>query len=299
MAGGPDQDIRGGRPLKLNLDCIPCFQRQALQAIRFVSEDEKVHERVIRDVMKRLLELEWDSTPPGLAREVHALVRRYTGGGDPYRKVKEDSNHEALRLYDEMKAIVEQSDDQIVTAARIAIAGNIIDFGAVQEYDLEETISDVLSREFAIDDSPEFKQRLSRAGSILYFLDNAGEIVFDKLFAETLASNADIEAIDFVVKGGPILNDATMEDAKMVGLDEIPGAAFRKITNGEPGTGPPRLSDEVRSWIAGHDLTISKGQGNYEEMSEYRDIFFLLIAKCPLIASDVSVDIRDIVFKST
>ena len=285
--------------MKLNLDCIPCFQRQALQAIRFVSDEERVHEEVIREVMKKLLELKWDSTPPELAREVHRLVRRYSGDADPYKKVKEDSNKEALMLYPRMKKIVQESDDPMVTAARIATAGNIIDFGAVVEYDLEATISQVLEKRFAVDDSAAFRKKLGKASSIIYFMDNAGEIVFDKLFVETLLGEFDIANVDFVVKGGPILNDATILDARSVGLDEIPRVSFLKITNGEPGSGPPRRSDEVRSWIKSHDLTISKGQGNYEEMSEYSGIFFLLIAKCPLIANNISVNIGDIVFKES
>lgn len=285
--------------MKLNLDCIPCFQRQALQAIRFVTDDERVHEKVVRDVMKKLLGLEWDSTPPALAREVHHLVRTYTGGGDPYEGVKEDSNEEALKLYDEMKGIVRDSEDELMTAARIAIAGNIIDFGAVQEYDLLQTIDDVLEKDFAVDDSARFRKELEQTQSVLYFLDNAGEIVFDKLFFETLQRLSNVDKVNFVVKGGPILNDVTMDDAEMVGLDDIEGAEFLEITNGEPNTGPPRLSEEVRGWIADHDLTISKGQGNYEEMSEYSDMFFLLIAKCPLIAGDISVEVGDIVFKGT
>ena len=282
--------------MKLNLDCVPCFQRQALQAIRFVSIDEETHEELLRKVMQKLLELKWDSTPPELAREVHRLVRSYTGERDPYERVKDESNREALKLYPRMKEMVEASNDPLVTAARIAIAGNIIDFGATPEYDLEATISEVLEKKFAVDATEKFRRRLSGASTVLYFLDNAGEIVFDRLLVETMAREREFESVDFVVKGGPILNDATFVDAKSVGLDMISNSSFLTITNGDPGTGPARKSSEVRLWIKEHDITISKGQGNYEEMSEYGDIFFLLIAKCPLIARDIMVDVGDIVF---
>lgn len=285
--------------MKLSLDCIPCFQRQALQALRFVSSDEHLQEEVLREVMERLLELKWESTPPQLAREVHRLVRERVGEADPYQVVKERSNREALRLYPRMKRLVEESPDPVISAARVAIAGNIIDFGATPDYDLRATITRVLEAQFAIDDSAEFKEAAKGSSSLLYFLDNAGEVVFDRLFVETLIRAFDLKRIDFVVKGGPILNDATLGDAKSAGLADIPGASFRAITNGDPGTGPPRLSSEVRAWLDEHDLTISKGQGNYEEMSEYPGVFFLLLAKCPLIARDLSVNVGDIIFKRT
>jgi uncharacterized protein with ATP-grasp and redox domains len=282
--------------MRSNLDCIPCFQRQALQALRFVSDDEEMQEETMRRIMARLLELEWDSTPPELAREVHRLVRERFGGGDPYAGVKMSSNQEALRLYTSTRNIVQESEDPLIAAGRIAIAGNIIDFGATPDYDLGATISEVMGREFALDDTEEFRERLGEGTRLLYFLDNAGEIVFDKLFVETMQERCGLGSVDFVVKGGPILNDATMDDALFIGLDKVSDSSFLRITNGDPGTGPARKSEEVESWIRGHDLTVSKGQGNYEEMSQYKDIFFLLLAKCPLIARDLSVGVGDVVF---
>ncbi len=250
----------------------------------------------MRRVMTRLLELKWDSTPPELAREVHRLVRERSGGGDPYAGVKRASNEEALKLYSSARRMVWESGDPLIAAGRIAIAGNIVDFGASPDYDLKSTISDVLRKKFALDDTEDFRSRLGKAARLLYFLDNAGEIVFDRLFVETMRETHGLGSVDFVVKGGPILNDATIGDARFVGLSKLENSSFLTITNGDPGTGPARKSDEVESWIRGHDLTVSKGQGNYEEMSQCRDVFFLLIAKCPLIARDLSVRVGDVVF---
>jgi uncharacterized protein with ATP-grasp and redox domains len=282
--------------MKLNLDCVPCFQRQALQAIRFVTDDEEVQGALLRKVVRTLEEMEWDATPPEIARQVHRLVRRELGREDPYRQVKRQSNEEALALLPRMRELVEAAEDPIVTAARLAIAGNIIDFGAVQQYDLKSTIDKVLSSTFAKDDTEGFKAELAKASSLLYFLDNAGEVAFDRLFVETILSRSRIGRIDFVLKGGPIINDATIDDAVLVGLDRIPNASFLEITNGDPGTGPARRSDEVRSWIREHDIVISKGQGNYEEMSDYRGLYFLFLTKCAVVARDIGVDVGSIVF---
>jgi uncharacterized protein with ATP-grasp and redox domains len=283
--------------MKLNLDCIPCFQRQALQAVRFISDDEKLQERVLREVAKKLLESNWDSTPPELAHQVHSVVRRITNEKDPYKKVKQESNDLVLKLYPELKEKVNQSRDPLRTAVRLAIAGNIIDFGVPQEFNLEETIRDVLKKGFAIDDYEKLKEKLKDADTLLFFVDNAGEIGLDKLLVETILEQKKLEKIVFVVKGGPIINDATLEDAVYTGLDGLPNSEFLTISNGEAGTGPARNSQIVKKWIKEHDLVISKGQGNYEGLSEDNGLFFMLMAKCPIIASDIGVNVGDIILE--
>jgi len=283
--------------LRVNLDCIPCFQRQALQAIRFVTDDDAVHESVLREVMKRLQELGWESSPPTIARQVHSLIRQLGGNRDPYARAKRESNDCALRLYPGLKQTVEGSADPVMAAIRFAIAGNIMDFGAFQEFDLEKALHSSLKMRLAVDDYRRFRAVLGNARKVLYFADNAGEIVLDRLLIETMKDQACLEQVSLVLKGGPLINDATVEDAIYVGLEKVPGIEFLKVGNGEPGTGPERISREVEGWIARHDLVISKGQGNYEDLSELHNIFFMLIAKCPLVASDLGVNPGDIVLK--
>jgi len=283
--------------MKLNLDCIPCFQRQALQAVRFISDDEKLHQRVLREVAKKLLESNWDSTPPELAHQIHSIVKRITNENDPYKEVKRESNDLVLKIYPELKQKVKKSRDPIRTAVRLAIAGNIIDFGVPQEFNLEDTIREVLKKKFAIDDYKKLKEKLKDAETLLFFVDNAGEIGLDKLLVETFLEAKKLEKIDFVVKGGPIINDATLEDAVYMGLDGLPNSEFLTISNGEVGTGPARSSQTVKRWIKEHDLVISKGQGNYEGLSEHNGLFFMLMVKCPIIASDLGVEVGDIILE--
>jgi len=283
--------------MKLNLDCIPCFQRQALQAVRFISDDEKLHERVLREVAKKLLESNWDLTPPELAHQVHSIVKRITNENDPYKKVKRESNDLVLKMYPELKETVKKSRDPLRTAVRLAIAGNIIDFGVPQEFNLEDTVREVLKKKFAIDDYKKLQEKLKDAETLLFFVDNAGEIGLDKLLVETFLEAKKLEKIDFVVKGGPIINDATLEDAVYMGLDGLPNSEFLTISNGEVGTGPARSSQTVKRWIKDHDLVISKGQGNYEGLSEHDGLFFMLMVKCPIIASDLGVEVGDIILE--
>jgi uncharacterized protein with ATP-grasp and redox domains len=276
--------------MKLNLDCIPCFLRQTLQASRFSGLDVKIQEKVLRETMETLLKENWGETPPELAHIVHAVVRKYAGS-DPYASVKKESNAKAMELYPKMKNVVESSSDPLKTAVKLAIAGNIIDFGALEKFDLERTLNDVLARELDRDDYPLFRRAIEKGSTILYFADNAGEIVFDRLLLETILSMREME-ITFVVKAGPIINDATLEDAKEVGLNRIV-SEFRFISNGEVGV--ERNSPEVRRWVEEHDVVVSKGQGNYEGLSEFKGIFYMLMVKCPVIAASMDAEVGDVV----
>jgi len=276
--------------MRMRPDCIPCFQRQTVQALRFSSLDDLSIERALREVMKHLLSISWDRTPPEIDYKVQRIIRE-AAGGDPYAEMKRRSNEKALSLYPSCKKMVENSDDPIRTAVKMAIAGNIVDFGALSSYDLEGTLNKVLSSELAVDHYDLFRKMLDRSTSVLYFADNAGEIVFDKLLVETLLRFRDMK-ITFVVKGGPFINDATLEDAEQVKLD---GVELRTVSNGEPGTGPDRGSEEVLRWIREHDIVISKGQGNYEVFDEIKGMFHMLIVKCQVVAESLNLSIGDAV----
>ncbi len=276
--------------MKAKVDCIPCVQRQIIKAARFSDLGENEIEKVLRDVMRALLKINWHTTPPQISHVAHKILREYVGG-DPYREVKRESNDLAMKIYPEVKRIVENSDDPLRTAIRVAIAGNIIDFGAMLDFDLEKTIKEVLKKKFAYDDYSLFVEKLDGAHSILYFFDNAGEIVFDKLLIEEIKKIKDVK-ITAVVKAGPIINDATEEDLKYVALDSLV-EEVRYLSNGERGY--ERNSEEVGRWIKEHDLIISKGQGNYEGLSEWTGIFYMLMIKCNVIAEDLNGKIGDIV----
>ena len=291
--------------MRINLDCIPCFQRQALESLRMNIQDEQLQEMVLRKVMNILLKIDWSSTPLEIAYKVHKIVREETRIEDPYEKIKKMYNDIALNFYPKIKQKVNESSDPLNTAVRVAIAGNIIDFGPKNkgEFDIEKTIEDVLSKEFTISDYRIFKEKIKKASNLLYFVDNTGEIVFDRLLIETILEfrkkigvDQDLK-ITIVVKDGPVINDATLKDARYIGMDKIPNVEFRMTTNGDSNIGPNLNSKEIKSWIKNHDITIAKGQANYEGLSQFNDIFFVLITKCRIIASDLGVKEGDIVLK--
>ncbi len=285
--------------MKLRLDCIPCIVRQALKAARLSTRDELIQEKILREAMRNLLSVEWVGTPPRLVRvaNVSKVILELTGVRDPYKKIKKSSNDEALTMVEEVKLLINSFSDPLEAAVKAAIAGNIIDFAAVETYNLRETLLRVLKQEPAINDYLRLRKDLLESNTLLYFLDNSGEVVFDKLLIQKAVElrGKPFKKVSFVVKGGPIINDVTLEDAHYVGLNKIPNSSFLKVSNGEEGTGPERTSPQVNSWIKNHDVTISKGQGNYEDLSEFSGLYFLLIAKCPVVAQDLGVKVGDVI----
>jgi len=285
--------------MRLRLDCIPCIVRQALKAARLSTSDELIQERVLREAMRNLLNVEWVGTPPQLVRaaKISRVILELTGVRDPYKKIKKSSNDEALAMVEEVKSLINSFSDPLEAAVKAAIAGNIIDFAAVETYNLKETLLKVLNQKPAINDYSRLRKELLESDTVLYFLDNSGEVVFDKLLIQEAMElrREPFKRVSFVVKGGPIINDVTLEDALYVGLNKIPNSTFLKVSNGEEGTGPERISPQVNSWIKHHDVTISKGQGNYEDLSEFSGLYFLLIAKCPVVAQDLGVEVGDVI----
>ncbi|HPD47494.1 MAG TPA: ARMT1-like domain-containing protein [Anaerohalosphaeraceae bacterium] len=275
--------------MKTCIDCIPCFFRQALEAARLVSDDEAVAEHVLRSVAALVKDLDMDQSPPEMGQKIHRIVRERVGMDDPYRGIKQTFNEAALKLYPEMRRLIGASEEPLGTAVRLAIAGNIIDFGVnggVQDGDLERSIRQCLAAHFADGQLAAFKRAVNEAEDILYLADNAGEIVFDRLLIELLP----VERVTVAVKGRPIINDATMEDAIVAGLPQI----VEVIDNGDdaPGTVAEACCQEFRRRFARADLVIAKGQGNFETLSEAdKHIFFILRAKCPVIAMHLACPI--------
>jgi uncharacterized protein with ATP-grasp and redox domains len=277
--------------MKTYLDCYPCFLRQALEAARLAGASEQRQQAVLRRVLDELRRVELSSTPPEIGDQVHRIVRQEVGEGDPYRTAKENSTRQALALYPRMKALLEEADDPLEEAVRLSIAGNIIDLATDRQYDLWDEVQRVRAQPFAIDDRALFHDALSRASEILYLADNAGETVFDRLLIEVLPL-----PVLYAVKGGPVLNDATRDDALAAGVD---GPADIVDTGSDaPGTILGSCSEEFRRLYDTAELVLAKGQANYETLSsEGPKVFFLLQAKCAVIAHDVGVPVGSIILR--
>ncbi len=283
--------------MKAYLDCIPCFIRQSLDAAKHATQDFHIHKQVLREVLRLTSDLDLNQNPPKIGQLIHRLVRELTGVKDPYSKVKKQFNTASLKLYPKMRQLIIESDDPLDTAIRLAIAGNIIDFGvngALQESDIEKAISECLAADFTDEQFNAFRQEINDAKEILYIADNAGEIVFDRLLIEQLPT----EIVTAAVRGSPVINDATIEDATNTGLSRI----VEVITNGSdaPGTVLESCSEYFRYRFGKADLVIAKGQGNYETLSDVKkNIFFLLKVKCPVIAGSIGCKVGEMILRKT
>jgi len=278
--------------MRTYLDCIPCFFKQALKAARMVGANEDVQKRILDSLASEVPGFPLSSSPPEMGRIVYRIVREITGDDDPFKKVKGKYNKIALKLYPDLKNKVAHSEDRLLAAIRLAIAGNVIDFAVDKSFNLEKEVDNVFKKDFAIFDYREFKQVLKDTKQILYLADNAGEVVFDRILIEELNKE-----VIYVVRDKPVINDALIEDAKFCGIDKI----AKVISNGSdvPGTILDLCSKDFLSLYETAKLIISKGQGNFEGLAgrDNAPIFFLLKVKCPIIGNIAGCEVGDIVLK--
>ena len=280
--------------MKTYYECIPCFIKQTVHALDAI--DPLYHEAILRKVLHKLGDIDFTLSPPEMVQEVFKVVESYCGKKDYYADAKKKSNKYIMDMYNELSRMISNSTDPFDTAMRLAVAGNIIDFGAKHDFS-DKLIHAEIEKVLASKDisSDQLKHEVKKAKKILYIGDNTGEIVFDKLFLEQLP----IEKITYVVRGEAVLNDVLMGDAKMVGLTEM----LPVISNGSfllPGTVLKQCSPEFRELFFDADLIISKGQGNYETMSSIeQNIIFLLMIKCPVIGRDIGYKTGSFVVKKS
>lgn len=278
--------------MKTYLDCIYCIVKQGLKTARLATDDERIQLQVIDEIMQKLHSVSLDSSPADNSNLAYRTTERITGVVDPYYSLKREYNQIALSIYPRLKEELNKSDDRLKTALKLTVVGNVIDFGIEHEFDLEKDLQRILDNEFAIDDYDDFRAKLETAEEILYLGDNAGEIVFDRILVEELNSLG--KEITFVVKSGPVINDALMEDAKEVEMDKF----AKIIETGSNGIGVywDEVSDEFIQAYKSADFIVSKGQGNFETMEERdEEIFFLLMAKCECVARELGVKLYDVV----
>jgi uncharacterized protein with ATP-grasp and redox domains len=279
--------------VKIGLECIPCFVRQAFDAVSLVTDDQKSRERILRQILFRMANESFEKTPPSVGGDIHRIVRRLSGDSDPYLEIKKDSNMLAMKLMPSLKELIQGSKDPFETAVRLAIAGNIIDSeqgDQISEQKIRNAVSQCLDQRVSKHTINQLKEEIGKASNILYVADNAGEIFFDRLLIEELNGCH----ITFVVRGAPIINDALKDDARMAGLDTL----VEVVENGSdvPGTIVEECSDDFKRYFMEADLVIAKGQGNYDALSdEEKKIFFLLQAKCPVVARDIGCEEGDMV----
>ena len=287
--------------MKTCLDCIPCFFKQALEAARIAGADDVTQRNILNEVAKILPKFRLDASPPEMARIIYQMVRSFTGVDDPYLQIKDQSNRCALNVYGQLVQKL-NGKDRLLSAVELAIAGNIIDFGPKNSINIVKELDKILVTEnrmiqnvnplfFQYD---RFKSALARSKSILYLADNAGEVVFDRILLEVMHQEYPGTEIRYAVKEKPAINDALMKDAQDCGISGI--ADIISSGSDAPGTLLSFCSESFLNLFKSADMVISKGQGNFETLSAVdRPVFFLLLAKCPVIANHIGSRIGDVI----
>lgn len=280
--------------MKISYECGPCFLRQAREALDLSTDDELLKMEVMEDIFKFLSgNFKVDTNSNSTGSTMHAMIKQKTGCYDPYRKEKIEGNRIALKYLPDVRKILDE-DDSLESYVKIAIIGNILDFGAFTlDDDIESVIKNSLKKDLVIKDIEEFENALENHDKVLYMVDNTGEIVFDKLLLSKI-KEYDLD-ITVAVKSEPILNDACMAEALDVGLDEY--GEIVEIGCGTVGYVDSQISEEFREIFDDHAFVISKGMGNYEGLTEidlaHKDVFFLLCAKCNTISKHIGVNLHD------
>lgn len=282
--------------MQAQIDCFYCYFKQIANCMDIAGIDEDRQYQILFDLVDDIKKMDRTSTPAENTTEMLLKLYRKIDNNDPFKESKEKSNTLALKIYPVLKDYLRKSNNKLYDALKISVAGNIIDLGIKKDYDLSASLEFSLKEGFARDNYPRFREKLAAAENVLIIGDNAGEIVFDRLLVEEL--NRLGKKITYIVKGSPILNDATIDDARQAGIDKIATV----ITTGTYYLGTPltKISAKVKNLLGKSSLIISKGQANFEtleheELAKDR-IFFLLKIKCPCIGKAAGAKLGDIVF---
>ena len=279
--------------MELFLDCLPCLHRQVLEAARTATDDEARQLRIMDLAAVTLTRRAEFASAPAMAKAMHDIVRTETGVADPYRAIKWREMDAALALEPRLWEFA-ATGDRLLAALKVAATGNVMDAALVPDLDIDACVGAELERPFARCDLAPLAADLASARRVLVIADNAGEAVFDKPLLALLGEGREVV---YAVRGEPILNDSTLEEARYAGVD----AHATLMSSGCPTPGAilDTCTTEFLEAFAAADVVISKGQGNFEALGSAspRPLYFLLKAKCALVAGRLGCEVGDYVFE--
>ncbi len=280
------------RNVKVKYECASCMLRQSREAIENSVEDYDKRMDITLEVLDFMgKNFKKNTNSNKLGTDLHHMIMKLTDNDDPYKLYREEGNNLAKKLIPTVKKVIDENPS-LESYVKIAVCGNIIDFGALkQDTDMEKLIKQKITDELVINDVDKLDKDLKKANRILYLSDNGGEIVFDKLLIKKIKEDYDLEII-LALKEAPILNDAIVSDAYDLGLDEY--ATIISTGANSVGVVKDYVSDELHELIKDVDMIISKGMGNFEGLTEMdinTTIYYLLNTKCNVISSEIGVDL--------
>ena len=262
--------------------CIGCILRRQEERIREIAFPEETKSAFMKELCSLIANAPENATTPVIVADIRVLIQKYFAITDSYEAEKKHYNKLMLDSEDVLEQMIASADEPLKEVLRLARIGNYIDFGALNEVN-EKTLAELFaeSENDTVDEVEwsALKQDLQNAKNLVYLTDNCGEIVADKLFIKEIQKVYPQLAITVIVRGQDVLNDATMEDAKVVGLTDI----VKVIGNGSAiaGNSLGYISAEAEELIRTADVVISKGQGNFESLNGCGlNIYYLFLCKC-------------------
>lgn len=270
--------------MRLDPYCMCCQLNKQEQRIRkFTDKEKKV--AYMQEIMMRYAQATEDDCAPSLSVEFKEIYQKYWHiPAEDYTEIKKEFNQLMMSLEEDLSRMIHQSPDPLESALIYARIGNYIDFAAMSHVDKDVVLSMIREEKKEPLDPEEYRRfcsELEKASSLVYLTDNCGEIVLDKIAVEILRKRYPDLKITVIVRGKPVINDATLEDARMCGLTKI--ADVIGNGSGVGGTWLPDISEEARSLLEQADVIISKGQGNFETLHECGlNIYYLFLCKCDL-----------------
>lgn len=280
--------------MKTSLDCLPCLLRQALSGARRAAPDDPAkHRAAVMAWAGALPGLDLDRSPPDLAGDLYKLLAEATGSADPFAAHKAESNRRALELEPRLAKLAAGSADPLETALALAVIGNYVDPGAPHQIDFEQALEEESAKGLAGPDLEALRRAARAGGEVLILGDNCGEIVLDKLLVRELIRLGG--RVTYAVRGAPVLNDATMADARETGVTGL----CEVVSSGSdaPGAVISRLAPGFLRRLKSADAIIAKGQGNFEALDgEIPDVFYAFKVKCPVVADQLGREQGETVF---
>ncbi len=267
-------------------DCITCIMNQTLKVTKLLDLDDETSKKLLDSTAAILIESDMQMTPPQIAKATYGKIAELTGIADPVAKAKEAATQLALQVD---TSIVNTLHD----AVKFAVIGNVIDFGAQQQLELDETIRSHFHKTFGIDDFSAFEQALKRAKSMVYIGDNTGEHVFDKLLIQKIKEHYNIE-IYYFVRGTPIINDVTVKEGAL--LSDVATIIDTGVPT--PGFDLQYANTRSHTLFQNADIVLAKGMGNYESLYDVcdRKVFYLFIVKCNVVSNAIGQPVGELVF---
>lgn len=280
--------------MNIKPDCLVCLFNQALKTTKLLNLDDETSAKILFEVAKILPNYSLNYTPPQIAKDTYKLIEKITNNPDPLLKAKEISIKEAKKFKPFLYEEIEKNDDKLLTALKIAVAGNVIDFGAKKQFNLKDILNEIFNTPFKIDDYLKLKEQLKTAKKVVIIGDNCGENIFDVILADVLKSLYNIELFYFV-RGKPIINDVTIKEANESDMPKFATIIDTGVPT--PGYDLKYANEKSKKIFNEADIVIAKGMGNFESLYQItkKEVFYLFIVKCNVVANAIHANEKDII----